>query len=365
MPTRVSTPAPRTQTQPTQPPSSGGASIDVKPGDSLSKLARRHGVTMDALVQANVGRYPGLATNRNALAVGWVLTLPARTPAGDTTPAGPQGWSGQQSSRPSSATTTQQAPEPQRVRGEGARLAAGGVQSLERQMRAHHDALERTGVGLYYGDKSGFAKLDRAGQRQWLQDNVKPDQTPPTGLKESSCIGWALEHVGAAYAAAGKADRWREIYATVTRNGAKGTDLAKELQKDGWKAIYWNPDAKKPADGDSEHSFSAAQVRRGNGYYGIKVDDSVVNFRPTEGGGTAQDMSGIERLKEVPFWFGLARGGKHTFVGRGNQLNEFHWTEQPTSSRPFSEKPLETYSWLSGLIMVPPGTWPTGDVSAR
>ncbi|MCU0695384.1 MAG: LysM peptidoglycan-binding domain-containing protein [Myxococcaceae bacterium] len=353
---------PRVQAQPTSPglAEAPPATITVKAGDSISKLARQHGVSADALVQANVGRYPQLSTNRNAISVGWTLTVP---PRGATAPA--QGWAAQQPVRQTATAATQQAPEPQRVRGEGARFAAGGVQSLERQMRAHADALERTGVGIYYGDKSGFATLDRAGQRQWLQENTRPGQTPPAGLKESSCIAWALEHVGAAYTAAGKADRWREIYSTVTRNGSKGTDLAKELQKDGWRAIYWNPDAKKPADGDSEHSFSATQVRRGNGYYGIKVDDSVLNFRPTEGGGTQQDMSGIEKLKEVPFWFGLARGGKHTFVGRGNQLNEFHWTEQPNSSRPFSEKPLETYSWLSGLIMVPPGTWPTEGAAAR
>lgn len=357
--TRINTPQPRLPVQPTtqQPTDPAQVTVRVKAGDSINKLARAHGVSPDALVQANVGRYPGLATNRNAISEGWTLTIPPRTDGA--------GWSGQQPTRQTGATATQQAPEPQRVRGEGARFAAGGVQSLERQMRAHNEALERTGVGVYYGDKSGYAKLDRDGKKQWLQENAKPGQTPPSGLKESSCIGWALEHVGAAYAAAGKSERWREIYSTVTRNGAKGTDLAKELQKDGWKAIYWNPDAKKPADGDNEHSFSAAQVRRGNGYYGVKVDDSVVNFRPTEGGGTTQDMSGIEKLKEVPFWFGLARGGKHTFVGRGNQLNEFHWTEQPNSSRPFSEKPLETYSWLSGLIMVPPGTWPSGNADAR
>ena len=227
-------------------------------------------------------------------------------------------------------------------------------------MAAHAESLKRTGVGIYYGDKSSFAGLDRAAKTDWLTQNVKPGETAPARLKESSCIAWALEHVGAAYTAAGKGDRWKEIYSSVTRNGSKGTDLAKELQKDGWQAVYWNPDAKKPADGDSEHSFSAVQVNRGNGYYGVRVDASVTNYRPTEGGPTTQDMSGIEKLKEVPFWFGLARGGKHTFVGRGNTVNEFHWREEPTSTKPFSEKPMETYAWNSGLIMVPPGTWPAG-----
>lgn len=331
------------------------STVTVAPGDSLRKIAGRLGVSVEALAQANTRQFPQLATDHNRIQVGWKLAVPQGT-ATQTPPNG--GWSAP--TAPTAQQPSQPLSESNRAQGLGARLAAGGIQSLDRAMKAHAESLERTGVGVYYGDKSSFAELSPEGRAEWLSQNVKPGQTAPAKLKESSCIAWAFEHVGAAYAAAGKADRWKTIYSTVTRNGSKGTDLAKELQKDGWQAVYWNPDTKKPSDGDNEHSFSATQVTRGNGYYGVKVDASVTNYRPTDGGPTTQDMSGIEKLKEVPFWFGLARGGKHTFVGRGNTVNEFHWREQPSSTKPFSEKPMEGYAWNSGLIMVPPGSWPTG-----
>ena len=71
-------------------------------------------------------------------------------------------------------------------------------------------------------------------------------------------------------------------------------------------------------------------------------------------------MAGIEKLREVPFFFGLAKGGVHTFVGRKGEVNEFHWSEMPNSEHAIQQTPLEKFGWNSGLIMVPPGTWPRG-----
>lgn len=69
-------------------------------------------------------------------------------------------------------------------------------------------------------------------------------------------------------------------------------------------------------------------------------------------------MSGIDKLKQVPFFFGLARGGTHTFVGQDGRVNEFHWDAMPNDKNAIEEQPLQTFPWNSGLIMVPPGTWP-------
>jgi len=239
----------------------------------------------------------------------------------------------------------------------GQRLAQGGANSIQNKMQGHLDAIDRTGVGTLYGDHSSFRSMSEADKRQWVRDNAKAG-TNPAKPRESSCIGWALENVGAAYKAAGKEARWNEIYASVTSRGAKGTDLAKELAKDGWDAVYWNPDAKHPDDGNAEHSFSAAQAARGKGYYGIPVQHQVTNYRPTSGQGTQQDLSGIDKLRQVPFFFGLAKGGVHTFVGRQGKVNEFHWSEMPNSKHAIQESPLENFMWNSGVIMVPPGTWP-------
>ena len=77
-------------------PRTGGAdaSYTVRPGDTLGKIAQAAGTTVDALVNLNKARYPALETNRNAISVGQVLTLPtgSRPPAGGTTPSTPADW---------------------------------------------------------------------------------------------------------------------------------------------------------------------------------------------------------------------------------------------------------------------------------
>ncbi|RME74119.1 MAG: hypothetical protein D6776_05840 [Planctomycetota bacterium] len=86
----------------------------------------------------------------------------------------------------------------------------------------------------------------------------------------------------------------------------------------------------------------------------------MTDYRPTPGAGTKLDTSGYEKLKKVPFFFGLARGGMHTFVGQNGRVNEFHWTSMPDNPDAIEERPLPEFPWNSGVIMVPPGTWPSG-----
>lgn len=334
--------------------------VRVASGDTLARIAKRAGVSVDALVLANTDRYPGLAMNRNAIQVGWTLKVPSAGAAptqGAATPA-PELW------RPvidAPATNPAIGTIGKVVRGNdfGAKLAAGGAQSIELRTKQHLDSIEKTGIGRYFGDHSSWKSMSAEEKKQWITDNAKEGVTPPSpsSIKESSCIGWAMENVGAAYAAAGKSDRWAEIQRAVVAKGSRGTVLAAELKKDGWQAIYWNPDAKNPSDGLAEHSFSASQVAKGKGYYGIEVDGQVINYRPTEGKNTKLDNSGLEKLKDIPFFFGLSKGGMHTFVGRKGEVNEFHWAEMPNSTTAIEQTPLEKFGWNSGLIMVPPGTW--------
>lgn len=51
-------------------------SYTISAGDTLSKIATRLGVSVQALVDANKARYPSLATNPNAISVGWKLNVP-------------------------------------------------------------------------------------------------------------------------------------------------------------------------------------------------------------------------------------------------------------------------------------------------
>lgn len=336
----------------TAPSSSSANTVTVQPGDSLGKIAQANGVSVAALLAANQAQFPQLAANPNAIKVGWALSLPsASAPQAAATPAA-GGWS-----RPAGERVTGPTGAVVRPNDFGAKLSAGGAQSIAMRMQSHADSIGKTGVGNYFGDHSAWKTMTPEAKAEWMSANATAGTTPPTP-KESSCIGWAMENVGAAYAAAGKGARWAEIQAKVVANGSKGTDLAKELKKDGWEAVYWNPDAKHPDDSNPEHSFSAVQVDRGNGYYGIAVDHKVENYRPTSGEGTKEDQTGTAKLDKVPFFFGLAKGGMHTFVGRQGKVNEFHWSEMPNSTNAIQERPLKEFPWNSGVIMIPPGTWP-------
>ncbi|MCA2981128.1 MAG: LysM peptidoglycan-binding domain-containing protein [Myxococcaceae bacterium] len=92
----MTAPISRTTSRPVSPspsPSPAGP-VTVQAGDTLSRIAQRHGTTVQALVDANRAAYPQLATNPGAIQVGWRLTLPggqaptAQQPA----PAPAAGW---------------------------------------------------------------------------------------------------------------------------------------------------------------------------------------------------------------------------------------------------------------------------------
>ena len=255
--------------------------------------------------------------------------------------------------------TTRTVPAPSAtVAEQGEKMGEGGATSAQDTKKAHEDAIAATGIGTHYGDHSSYKSMDAAGRRRFIENNKLPGTTP-SRPKESSCIGWAMEHVGAAYKAAGKEARWNAIKSKVLRNGAKGTDLAKELKADGWTSVYFNPDALDAGSGGSEaeHEASARAVMGGGKYYGIKVDDMIVDYRPSSGSKTIKDTTGIDALKDAPFFFGVARGGDHTFVGYGDTVSEFHWDANPDSTTAIEERSLENFPWQSGLLMIPPGTW--------
>lgn len=81
----------------TQPTTTNADSHRVVSGDTMSRIAQRHGVTVQQLVDANKARYPGLATNAGNIQVGWTLSIPrGNAPATNTTttptPTTPATW---------------------------------------------------------------------------------------------------------------------------------------------------------------------------------------------------------------------------------------------------------------------------------
>lgn len=48
----------------------------VKSGDSLSKIAKKHNISLQTIISANKNTYPQLVTNSDNLAIGWKLKIP-------------------------------------------------------------------------------------------------------------------------------------------------------------------------------------------------------------------------------------------------------------------------------------------------
>lgn len=277
--------------------------------------------------------------------------------------------------RPQEATTASKLPKATQL------LGQGGKDSLLKETKAHEDQRAKTGVGKYYGAKSKYAELKKANPKfegKYLDRMAKPG-TEPAAPKETDCIKWSMQHLKAAYAKAGKSRRWARIESKVAKGGFKGTDLAKELHKDGWKPVYFNRDvANSPAK--TEHKYSADIALKGGlrykdpktgkmtvrkDYYGIpgKQMAHITDYAPVSGEpGSAKSQATMNKLKKAPFYFGYVKGGKHTFVGHEGKINEQHWDKSPHEDGQFEQhKSLADFSksqgWHSGVIMVPPGSW--------
>jgi hypothetical protein len=244
--------------------------------------------------------------------------------------------------------------------------------SLERTTQAHHAQRQATGIGTHFGDASAYAKLDDAGRARWLASRATPGTTPPSpsSLTSSSCIGWTMEHVQRWYQAAGKMDRWREVERAVKAENMTGVALARELRKDGWQALYNNPDtswagtAEAP---DNEHRYSLHVARTSGTYYGVPVDGMLTDW--------GNDPSKLSALAKAPFFVHVARGGLHVTAGTRGSISEFARNEGPDGQGIYQDplaRIVDVYAdvygggdngraramhmWGSGLTLVPPGS---------
>lgn len=251
---------------------------------------------------------------------------------------------------------------------QGASMCEAGRLSVLQTTRSFQQSLARTGVGDLAGDGSPFARMSDAQRRSFIRSHLREGMRA-TMPRLTSCVGFVMDHVQAAYEAVDLGARWQEIRARVLAQDADGTVLMQELEKDGWTAIYWNPDVRRPADGNDEHPSTYREVLRGLGYYGTHPREMIINYRPTEGSATVQDRSGLERLAQVPFWVAVTNGGYHCFTGLNATVYESHQARNPTDPTCVEHGPFErfglfeqpsTLKYNSGVILIPPGMWPPG-----
>ena len=262
-------------------------------------------------------------------------------------------------------------------------VVEGTLESVNTLMDNHFNSIKNSGIGLMYGPNSNFAKLDENQKSEFLARSRKPGSAAPVP-QETSCIGFVLNQLEQGYKRAGRTDRWKEIDDVVRINNGDGNFLLRELKKDGWTTVYFNPDVKnpntlvpgasKPAD---HHVWTASEVKKGRNYLsgvklpngdrfeGIPIDKQMINYRLTNpyDYATTTETEEIQKLRDAPLFVGIANGGYHVYLGSQGNVIESHSTRGPTDPtnmeiRPFTEWGLlKGESYLSGVIAVPPGSW--------
>jgi hypothetical protein len=265
------------------------------------------------------------------------------------------------------------------------RVAELGDKSISDNTNAHRAAIGSTGVGLYYGDHSRFhddilrgdrtalqSQIDAMSLGNWRMESIEPGyvilENPsgkPARIRESSCIGWVLQNVKAAYEGGGLEARFAEINRSVKDADLRGTVLCEELQKDGWTAVFYSPrTAEDLAESNEREKLGALNMAKAGsrvwkspipGSSGVRCDAVITGYRGVTPDSNTEAL--LEKLENVPFFVGVANGGIHTFVGHNGSVCDFHWTAQPDDKNAMTENPVRQWKWDTGLYMVPPGYW--------
>lgn len=235
----------------------------------------------------------------------------------------------------------------------GTAAERAGRASVRGATQAHREAIERDGVGIFYGTKSSLQTRDpkarAAIELSFAREHARPSVSAEAvagRLTPMSCIGWAMKHVRAVYRATGQDQRWKEIARTMAKEDQRGTTLARELVKDGWKVVLFTPDGQ---GGGDPHAARALRTGR---YHGIRVDDRLIGLALQD-----PEAPGSRALREAGFFFGLVDSGSHTFVGSDGAVSQFHWRAEATDPRAMSEPWARSFLKGSGILVLPPGAW--------
>lgn len=185
---------------------------------------------------------------------------------------------------------------------------------------------------------------------EYLRLRGLPDDTQ--GKTPTDCITYVINVLKYAFSQVGQ----KAVAQKVGGLGAYGTALAAYLTTVQWKAHYWNPDVNNPQDNDREHPFSYAMALKTRKYYGIPLSGYIVDYRPTVVAPpkkmTVRDGVAFDEFKKVRFAYGLARGGKHTFLCSYGMIYEVHWDEIGDKLYEMSE--FDKFEWNSGVVVTPP-----------
>lgn len=302
-------------------------------------------------------------------------------------------------------------------------MAQAGKQSVVTTTNLHLESYRAAGIGLFYGDQSVYSAVRKVkpGQKvmnnseriEYVRRHLRPefskglrtqgaidsyltamvgdqDSEPRAGMIQmTNPLLWTYRHLEVAYTTIGRSARWQQIVNTVEAQPNRGLALMKELQKDGWEAVYWNPDLQNPESKKSPHGIAAVNAQKFKVFSAakyksrkeipsrglLKIDHLLLNYRQGAGARERASVSDLEKLKTVPFWVGLANFGSHVFVGHHGMISESSSSYAPETPLALQRTSFSSWggslinlpregapkapssSYLSGILMVPPGTW--------
>ena len=78
----------------------------------------------------------------------------------------------------------------------------------------------------------------------------------------------------------------------------------------------------------------------------------MINYRRTDPAAQT-DLSGIELVRKLQFGVIAARGGTHMALIVNGGVYEVHWDLPSTSADVLTATPLESFAWLSGMLVAP------------
>ncbi len=277
-------------------------------------------------------------------------------------------------------------------------IAANCVAAAELLPRDHQDMVQQRGVGTHHGSqyvayleaRRDAGKLTQAELDQRLKEHEKDKADFGTG--STSCIVYVLDAIRRGHEeslAAGDWDRIMEIYRSKAKGS--GVHLAQGLERAGWLGIFFCPDTNTPYADTSDYypddfRHVLRRARKGDHHQVLTVHDRVVDYAPTDRTASGKDVppakqttketAKLEWLFKVPIGVINLHGGMHTALYRGfpakgeGYVYEVHWSasarNQSSAGNPYpvyDRTRLEDYvHWTSGIIHVPPGSWPPAGV---
>ncbi len=222
------------------------------------------------------------------------------------------------------------------------------------------------------------------------------------GFKPMSCIGLTRKCLAEGFDSVDNSiikNIWNKIDSNLKDSDMGGMNLIKNLQKLGWKVLYWNPDPSQNSEWDQlnvknwvtpeylprmkvvnfdtgapipnkpgqyyyysawgMHESHYKNIMNKNRYFDVRVDDKnlLVNTK---------NVTPLV-LQKAPYYIGTAHVGYHVFSGYNGQIYEGHSERSLTggtnlehgyynpATKGGSPKSTLYEQYRSGIIVVPPG----------